>query len=55
MSKLNEPVAMVYVSAMNVVDDTEVGHHVPAEQGISIYMGWGLISLPVKLHSNYWF
>ena len=31
MSKLNEPVAMVYVSAMNVVDDTEVGHHIPAE------------------------
>ena len=48
MSKLNEPVPMANVSAMNVVDDTEVGRHIPTEQGISIYIGWGVISLPVK-------
>lgn len=28
MSKLNEPVAIANVIAVNVVDGTEVGHHV---------------------------
>ena len=47
MPELNVSVAMANVAAMNIVDDTEMGHYVPAEQGISIYMAWGLISLPV--------